>query len=107
MEEITTDQALARIAAGARLYDVREQTEWDEVHAPQAILLPLSEFADRWTEIAPDDQPAIVVCHSGMRSARAVQALEQQGVPAVSLAGGMVAWEAQGGPVVRTGSPDA
>ena len=42
-----------------------------------------------------------------MRSARVVQALEQQGVPAVNLAGGMVAWEAQGGPVDRPGTGDA
>ncbi|MCJ1714855.1 rhodanese-like domain-containing protein [Microbacterium sp. M1A1_1b] len=107
MDQITTDQALARIAAGARLYDVREQHEWDEVHAPQATLVPTSEFAERWTEIESADQPAIVVCHSGMRSARVVQALEQQGVPAVNLSGGMVAWEAEGGPVVRPGAHDA
>ncbi|WIB58646.1 rhodanese-like domain-containing protein [Curtobacterium sp. MCLR17_007] len=107
MQEISTDEAMARIASGARLYDVREQGEWDEVHAPQATLVPLSEFAERWTEIESSDEPAIVVCHSGMRSARVVQALEQQGVPAVNLAGGMVAWEAQGGPVVHPGTGDA
>lgn len=107
MQEISTDDALARIASGARLYDVREPGEWDEVHAPQATLVPLSEFAERWTEIESADQPAIIVCHSGMRSARVVQALEQQGVPAVNLSGGMVAWEAQGGPVERPGTVDA
>lgn len=107
MQEISTDDALTRIAAGARLWDVREPGEWHDVHAPQATLVPLSEFAERWTEIEPTDQPAIIVCHSGMRSARVVQALEQQGVPAVNLAGGMVAWEAEGGPVVHPGADDA
>ncbi|ROS73792.1 rhodanese-related sulfurtransferase [Curtobacterium sp. PhB130] len=101
MEEITTEEALRRIAAGSRLYDVREQGEWDDVHAPQATLVPMSELSERWTEIQPTDEPAITVCHSGMRSARVVAALEQSGVPAVNLAGGMVAWEAAGAPVER------
>lgn len=107
MQEITTDEGLTRLAAGARLYDVREQGEWDDVHAPQATLVPLSEFTARWTEIEPTDEPAIIVCHSGMRSARVVQALEQSGVPAVNLAGGMVAWEAAGAPVVHAGGAEA
>jgi rhodanese-related sulfurtransferase len=101
MDEITVDEALRRIENGARLYDVREPGEWDEVHAPQATLVPMSELQTRWTEIQPTDDPAIVVCHSGMRSARVVAALEQSGVPAVNLAGGMVAWEAAGAPVER------
>ncbi|WP_144758566.1 rhodanese-like domain-containing protein [Curtobacterium sp. 9128] len=101
IEEISADQAMQRVAAGARLYDVREQGEWDEVHAPQATLVPMSAFQERWTEIQPTDEPAIIVCHSGMRSARVAAALEQAGVPAVSLAGGMVEWEAGGGPVER------
>ncbi|MFJ3380777.1 rhodanese-like domain-containing protein [Curtobacterium sp. NPDC090217] len=101
MDEITVDEALRRIEDGARLYDVREPGEWDEVHAPQATLVPMSELQTRWTEIQPTDDPAIIVCHSGMRSARVVAALEQSGVPAVNLAGGMVAWEAAGAPVER------
>lgn len=101
MDEITVDEALRRIENGSRLYDVREPGEWDEVHAPQATLVPMSEFQTRWTEIQPTDDPAIIVCHSGMRSARVVAALEQSGVPAVNLAGGMVAWEAAGAPVER------
>ncbi|MFZ6992041.1 rhodanese-like domain-containing protein [Curtobacterium sp. RRHDQ66] len=101
MDEITVDEALRRIENGSRLYDVREPGEWDEVHAPQATLVPMSELQTRWTEIQPTDDPAIIVCHSGMRSARVVAALEQSGVPAVNLAGGMVAWEAAGAPVER------
>lgn len=101
MDEITVEEALRRIENGSRLYDVREPGEWDEVHAPQATLVPMSELQTRWTEIQPTDDPAIIVCHSGMRSARVVAALEQSGVPAVNLAGGMVAWEAAGAPVER------
>ncbi|MCC8908096.1 MULTISPECIES: rhodanese-like domain-containing protein [unclassified Curtobacterium] len=99
--DIDVAEARRRIDAGARLFDVREQGEWDEVHAPEATLVPMSELVARWKEIDGGDEPAIIVCHSGGRSARVVAALEQSGVPAVNLVGGMVAWEQSGAPVVR------
>ena len=101
--EVDVAEALRRIAGGAQLLDVREQSEWDDVHAPQAVLLPMSELQARWQEVPVGDEPVVVVCHSGYRSAQVVQALEGAGVPAVSLAGGMVAWEQAGEPVVRAG----
>ncbi len=103
VEDIDVAEARRRIAAGAKLFDVREQGEWDEVHAPEATLVPMSELVARWREIDGGDQPAIVVCHSGGRSARVAAALEQSGVPAVNLVGGMTAWEQAGEPVVRGG----
>jgi len=103
IQEIDVAEAQRRLEGGARLFDVREQGEWDEVHAPEATLVPMSDLVARWQEIDGGDQPAIVVCHSGGRSARVVAALEQSGVPAVSLAGGMIAWEQAGRPVVRGG----
>jgi rhodanese-related sulfurtransferase len=101
VQEIDAAEAIRRVAAGSRLIDVRERGEWSEVHAPTALLLPMSELQERWAEISPDDDPAIIVCHSGYRSANVTAALEKAGIPAVSVAGGMVAWEAVGGAVVR------
>jgi len=101
MQQIDVQEAMRRIAGGSRLIDVREQHEWDEGHAPDAVLLPMSVLQERWSEVAVDDDPAIVVCHSGHRSGMVADALERSGVPAVSLAGGMVAWAAAGGAVVR------
>lgn len=107
IQDIDVAEARRRLDAGARLFDVREQGEWDEVHAPEATLVPMSELVARWKEIDGGDEPAIIVCHSGGRSARVVAALEQSGVPAVNLVGGMVAWEQSGAPVVRDGQSDA
>lgn len=101
VHDIDVAEALRRLESGSRLFDVREQGEWDDVHAPQATLVPMSELVSRWKEIDGGDEPAIIVCHSGARSARVVAALEQSGVQAVNLAGGMVAWEQSGAPVVR------
>ncbi|MDN3477454.1 rhodanese-like domain-containing protein [Curtobacterium sp. APC 4022] len=104
--DIDVAEARRRIDAGARLFDVREPGEWDDVHAPEATLVPMSELVARWKEIDGGDQPAIIVCHSGGRSARVVAALERSGVPAINLAGGMLAWERSGAPVIRTQRPE-
>ncbi|MFZ7088025.1 rhodanese-like domain-containing protein [Curtobacterium sp. RRHDQ10] len=101
VQEISVAEAMQRVAAGSRLIDVREQDEWVAGHAPEASFLPMSSLQDRWTEVDADDaDPAIIVCHSGRRSAQVADALERSGVPAVSLAGGMVAWHGAGGAVV-------
>jgi rhodanese-related sulfurtransferase len=97
--EVTAEEAVSALAAGTFVLDVREQHEWDEAHAPGATLIPLSELGDRVAEV-PTDQAVLVVCHSGMRSARATDALRGVGVDARNVAGGMLAWRDADGPVV-------
>jgi rhodanese-related sulfurtransferase len=97
--EIGADAAIEALTAGEYLLDVREQHEWDEAHAPGATLIPLSELNDRVDEV-PTDRPVLVVCHSGMRSARATDALRGIGVDARNVVGGMLAWRDAGGVVV-------
>lgn len=83
------------------LVDVREQDEWDEAHIEEAMLIPISEFEQRASEI-PTDKPLHVMCHSGGRSLAAVKYLEQLGhKDPKSFAGGIVAWVEAGKPVVR------
>jgi rhodanese-related sulfurtransferase len=102
MPEVTAQEALALVADGGYLLDVREQSEWDEGHAPQAVLVPLSELADRVDEV-PTDRDVLVVCHSGMRSMRATAALRRAGLRAVNVEGGMLAWRDAEGDVVSDG----
>jgi rhodanese-related sulfurtransferase len=82
------------------LVDVREQWEWDEGHAPQAVHLPMSEFVERLAEL-PESRPLHVICHVGGRSAQVVGWLGSQGIDAVNVLGGMDAWEDAGLPVER------
>lgn len=96
LPEIAADEATERVAAGTVLIDVREQDEWDAAHSPDARLIPLSELQARVDEV-PTDQPVLVICHSGMRSMRAAAFLRSEGVDAVSVSGGMVAWAQVGG----------
>jgi rhodanese-related sulfurtransferase len=95
-------EAHASLGSGVTLLDVRESDEWDQGHAPDATWIPLGELAARAGELR-SDQPVVVVCRSGGRSARATAALLQAGYDATNLAGGMQAWAAAGFPVVTGG----
>lgn len=88
---IEVGDAARRVAAGAPLVDVRQPDEYDEIHAEGAVLVPLDEVPDRVEEIRADG-PVYVICKSGGRSAKAVEFLRQQGVDAVNVAGGTLAW---------------
>jgi rhodanese-related sulfurtransferase len=87
------------------LLDVREPDEWTAGHAPDAVHIPLGQIPDRLAEL-PADVDIVVVCHGGGRSARATAWLNQQGVAARNLTGGMVAYAADGRPLVsENGAP--
>ena len=77
---------------------MREQDEWDRGHAKGAILLPMSAIQDRLSEL-PEDTQLLVICHSGARSARVTQFLNDDGRDAVNVEGGTMAWSAAGGPI--------
>lgn len=91
----------APVPAGSVLLDVREQDEWDAGHAPGAVHIPLGDLPVRYGELDAD-APVLVICHSGGRSARATQWLNDAvGLEATNLDGGIVAWAGAGLPVER------
>ena len=97
--EITAAQAAEKRSQGAFILDVREPSEWTQVHIPGAVLIPLGALPDRLNEV-PKDKEVIVVCHSGNRSAKGRDILRAAGFNRVtSMAGGMTAWQAQGLPI--------
>jgi len=80
--------------------DVREPSEWAEVHIPYVTLIPLGDLTARLSEI-PKDQNIVVVCRSGNRSAVGRDLLLSSGFTNVtSMTGGMNAWQVQGHLVV-------
>ena len=82
------------MAEGSLLIDVREQNEYDELHIPGSILLPLSELAERYEEL-PKDKALIMQCRSGGRSGKATEFLLANGYEdVVNMAGGILAWSA-------------
>jgi adenylyltransferase/sulfurtransferase len=78
------------------ILDVRTPMEWEICHLDQSILLPLHELSFRAGEAVPRDREIVVVCHTGIRSAAAVEWLSGQGYRRVrNLTGGIDAWAAR------------
>lgn len=84
------------------LIDVREPAELkSDGYIKGAVNIPLGTVQSQTAQI-PKDKEVVVYCHSGRRSANAVEQLKQLGYTNVkSMAGGITAWKAQGFPVVQ------
>jgi len=105
MGERLPDVPAASVPAEAWLLDVREDDEWAAGHAPTARHIPLGELSARSAEV-PQDEVIYVICRSGGRSARAVQALAGAGWSAANVAGGMQDWAAAGRAMVADSGSD-
>jgi sulfur-carrier protein adenylyltransferase/sulfurtransferase len=97
--EVTTAEAIALADDGYRVIDVREPSEWDAGHIPDATLLPLAEVPQRIGEVAPDrDAPILLHCAVGGRSRRAAGWLSQLGYTTIANLNAPIAqWKASGG----------
>lgn len=74
------------------LLDVREPDEYAFGNISGSTLIPLGQVAERSGEV-PRDVPVYIHCRSGVRSGKAVAALQQQGFTNVyNVAGGILAW---------------
>ncbi|MDP2762611.1 MAG: rhodanese-like domain-containing protein [Sideroxyarcus sp.] len=101
---VDVKQGAAMQKQGALLLDVREQDEYAAVHAPGSTLIPLGQLSSRLGEIQQyKNKPVAVVCRSGGRSARGVEALRKAGfTQVVNIDGGMNAWESADLPVIKS-----
>jgi rhodanese-related sulfurtransferase len=97
--QVTDLDPAVPVPPGTVLLDVREKDEWDAGHVPDAVHIPLADLPQRVDELDRDAR-IVVVCHAGVRSARATAWLVQGGFDAVNLDGGMVDWARAGLPVV-------
>jgi molybdopterin/thiamine biosynthesis adenylyltransferase/rhodanese-related sulfurtransferase len=75
-----------------QLIDVREPFEFEIARIDGAKLIPLGQLANRLHELKRNGH-TVVHCHTGMRSAQAVQMLRETGFTNVyNLEGGIDAW---------------
>ena len=103
IEEIQPFEAAEEIEGGdVVLIDTREPHEYQEAHLDNGRLVPPGLLAEQIGEAAPDQSArTILYCRSGNRSAIAAAQLQELGYDNVaSMAGGIVAWQEQGLPVV-------
>lgn len=101
----TTLQATQLINQGKTVVlDVREAEEFATVHIRDARHIPLMELEKRIDELQKAKKKTLlVVCQNGARSAKAVTLLQKAGFTDVfSLAGGLLTWQSQGLPVVKS-----
>ncbi|MCX5401828.1 rhodanese-like domain-containing protein [Streptomyces sp. NBC_00102] len=100
---MTTPACLSPAQAAARLeeftvIDVRGPGEYASGHVPGAHNVPLDRVADALPALrsAAARGSLLVVCASGVRSARAAEILADADIAAATLAGGTSAWESAG-----------
>ena len=101
-----SDFSTAMKAPGTVVLDVRTPAEFATGHLPGAQNIDI-EGADFATRIAALDKTATyaVYCHSGNRSATAMEQMTAADFAHVyDLAGGIGAWQSMGGPMSMGGS---
>jgi rhodanese-related sulfurtransferase len=93
--EITAAELASRLRAAEPilLLDVREPWEREIAHLPGDVHIPMDEIPRRLAEIVPPAGGVVVAyCHAGVRSYAVAGFLEQNGLSAASLVGGVDAW---------------
>jgi nitrite reductase/ring-hydroxylating ferredoxin subunit/rhodanese-related sulfurtransferase len=78
------------------LVDVREPRETQAGVISGARLLPLRELLTSIGELRAAPLPLVLYCASGVRSANAALQLRDRGIEALSLDGGIAAWQLAG-----------
>src|SRR3954453_9103448 len=103
IEEIEPFEAAEEIGGGdVVLIDTREPHEYQEAHLEDGKLVPPGVLRDEIAAAAPNRSArTILYCRSGNRSYKAAEQLEPLGYTDVaSMAGGILAWQEQGLPVL-------
>jgi molybdopterin/thiamine biosynthesis adenylyltransferase/rhodanese-related sulfurtransferase len=108
IDEIRPEDARDRLAEADApiLIDVRTDRERATSYIPGSVHLPMADVESRLAEVAPDSKRRVITyCATGARSRRILSTIAELGYEdAVSMAGGIVAWQALGYP---TESPSA
>ena len=95
IEEITASELneLIKNNPEIQIIDVRESHEFQIARLPNTRLIPLGEIVERAHEI-DSSRTAFVHCKGGVRSAKAIIALKQNGFTGqlINLKGGIAAW---------------
>jgi rhodanese-related sulfurtransferase len=80
--------------------DVRTAGEYKGTHISGVQNAPLGEL-DKQIQRLGQYQEIYVSCHNGMRTKQAVQKLKSQGLNAIPVEGGIVAWRKAGYPIAE------
>ena len=98
MPEVSAAEAKQIIESGAQLVDVRTEVEFEAGHIPGARHIPVADIQSRAGEFSKD-QPVVLYCRAGNRSAPVGDAFAASGFDAHSIDGGILAWSEAGLPL--------
>jgi rhodanese-related sulfurtransferase len=105
VKEVTVEQARERLSANPKavLMDVREDMEWQNGHAAQAVHLGKGVFERDIEKLFPDPNAEIIMyCGGGYRSVLTCEVAHRMGYKNVSsLVGGYKTLVAEGWPMAR------
>lgn len=104
LPNVSLDQARAELEDGkAMVIDIREAQEHATGVAQGVVLLPMSQVAQRVSEIPKQaDQPVLLICNTQNRSRAMTEALQEQGFTNIRYVnGGMSEWAKRGWPMVK------
>jgi molybdopterin/thiamine biosynthesis adenylyltransferase/rhodanese-related sulfurtransferase len=95
-----TPQEVEALPDGTTVIDVREASEWEQGHLPNALHISKSYVEQQVENAVPDrDAPVVLYCAGGVRSLFAAQTMEELGYTNVaSMSGGFQAWKSAGLP---------
>lgn len=102
IREVTPREALEvqQRNPAAVFLDVREPNEWNLGHLPNAVHLPRGNLESNIEGLVGREEPIVIYCARGNRSALAADTLQQMGYTDVcSMSEGFGGWIAIGGPV--------
>lgn len=104
---VSAERARELIAGGkATVLDIRPDEEWQSVgNIPGSVSASDDDASEAVKSIA-EDRTVIVVCRRGDRSAEVAEQLRDGGREAVSIDGGMEAWEDEKLPLQPSEDPD-
>lgn len=89
-------------AGEVQLVDTREAYEVEAGHIPGSRHVELNDLSGA-ADSFDHDQPLVLYCRSGDRSAMPADAFREAGFDAYNLAGGIVAWSEAGLPLEPDG----
>jgi rhodanese-related sulfurtransferase len=92
-----TVEELRRDRDSYLVLDVREDDEWEHGHVDGSMHIPMAQLPARLTEI-PTSHRVACLCRSGNRSAKVTAWLLANGVDALNVQGGTLAWDERGFP---------
>ncbi len=82
----------AKAVQPVTILDVRESWEYERVHLPDCLHIPMDDLRERLDEL-DREQTYVILCHHGNRSLQVAAFLQNRGFrDVINLAGGIEAW---------------